>query len=281
MTCLTRRSVGLIAFYAVAAALPVAVSLLPLSVSLLPLLWIGSVPIISAEMILTLWAGIGSHRPATRLLGLLSGLAYLAIWPTVQMWLFIRSQTTTVDFDLSSMYSENLIQYITLGLVLSGVFVITCRWFQLQTAVVDGPASAKSWMQFSVFHLLVLMSVVALVLSLMRSARGKGTLETGIEPNMISAYALVGFTLIANTACAAFAALGPGLVWRNCLLVIVTSVLLGIAFSVASRQESLGVQTFLGGVFAMASPTVLVLASLLWLRPCGLRLVRRQKVGQF
>jgi hypothetical protein len=161
------------------------------------------------------------------------------------------------------------------------MFAGTRRWFQLREVSSDYLPTESTRLRFSVFHLLLLISFVAVVLSLARGARGEKATDAGIESwQWWAAGGLVILTFFANTACAALAALGTGAVWRKCLLVLAVAVLLGVAIAFSMRQDQVSAIFFATGVVAMILPTATVLASLLWLRPCGLRLVRRaQQMG--
>jgi di/tricarboxylate transporter len=82
-------------------------------------------------------------------------------------------------------------------------------------------------------------------------------------------------TFFTNTACAAYAALGVRGVARNCLVVSLVAILLGIALAFSLGHDRASQWLFAGGVLTMVVPTVAMLASLVWLRPYGYRLLRK------
>ena len=184
--------------------------------------------------------------------------------------------------DFASRYLNDVIACVVVGLLVAAMFACMRRWFQLREVNSDYSPSESTRLRFSVFHLLALISFVAVVLSLARGARGEKATDAGIESwQWWAAGGLFVVTFFANTACAALAALGSHAVWRKCLLVLAVAALLGTAIAFSIRQDQVGAIFFAAGVVAMILPTVTVLASLLWLRPCGLRLVRRaQHMGK-
>jgi hypothetical protein len=80
-----------------------------------------------------------------------------------------------------------------------------------------------------------------------------------------------------NTASAAFSALRPGKVKWNVGMVVLVSALLGVAIAIAMRQDEYW-WLFVGSMFIAIIPTVTVVASLLVVRSCGVRLIRRSGV---
>ena len=122
-------------------------------------------------------------------------------------------------------------------------------------------------------QILVVMSIVALVLSLARATRDShGGVDSTWDWLVMNAFVFVMF--IVNTACAAFAALGLGNVKRNVGMVLIVSIILGIATAIAMRVEEMP-WVFAGSVLIAFVPTVMALVSLLVVRSCGYRLIRR------
>jgi len=270
MTCVQRRIAWLIGVFAVLAAAPLVARLVPVTMATLPLVWFSYSLPLGGFMILALWVGIGRSRLAWRVVGFATGCAYLAIWSTLADWSFLPDDSSFV-----TQYVQNLTPYVIVGILICALFAVLRRWFQISECAQGEPENTSHRFQFSVFHLLVLMSFSAIVLSLMRGARGSET------SNMTSwrwwaGGALTVVVFFSNTACAAFAALGQTTVKRNCLLVLLASALLGTGVSISMRHDQLSAWHLAAGVTTMVLPAVGVLASLLWLRPCGVRLVPRQ-----
>ena len=80
-----------------------------------------------------------------------------------------------------------------------------------------------------------------------------------------------------NTACAVFATLGFGNVRRNIALVLAVAVLLGVAAAIAMRTDTVSWWLFGGSILIVVVPTLIVLVSLLVVRSCGYRLIRRPR----
>jgi hypothetical protein len=148
------------------------------------------------------------------------------------------------------------------------------RW-TLTRRELDNAAPRKDKFQFTVLNLLVIMSFVAVVLTLVHGSRGDGNTTSVKGQNWQSAatYALGFVIYLINTACAAHAALRTGLVRRNILLVLLVSILSGVAFSLAAHQDRLGYWFIAWGTLTVLIPTLIVIASLLVVRSCGFRLI--------
>src|SRR5262249_5261444 len=155
-----------------------------------------------------------------------------------------------------------------------GTFLLVGRRFELTRLERPDVDLAKSErLQFSMLQVMVVVSTVAVVLSLMRVTRA----AFGHDPYNWESVAIYSFMFIAflvNTACAAFAALGTGRVGRNVGWVLGVAVLLGVATAFAMHNETNDGWLFGSSMLIMIVPTVIVLVSLLVVRSCGYRLVR-------
>jgi hypothetical protein len=254
---------------AILAVAPLIWPLITLNTSTLPLLWIAFSLPMSGFMLLVFWIGLGNERVALRIIVLFGGCAYLAIWPTIAEFYAPGS--------IREGFLGNFVPMFVVSVVLSGMFAASRRWLQLRKVENDKSLEMPRRMQFSIFHLLVLMAIVAVILSLSRAARdGASEVNDITSWHWWAAGGLFVATFFTNTACAAYAALGVQAVMRKCLLVFFVAVLLGVALAFSLGQDRDSAWLFAGGVLTMVIPTVIVLASLLWLRPCGYRLLRKQ-----
>ena len=149
------------------------------------------------------------------------------------------------------------------------------RWFELSHVAPEaGPPPRAGRFQFSMFQVMVAMSIVAIILSLLRLVRA----ATGHPPSTwetIAIYSFMFATFFVNTACAAFAALGTGNVQRNVVLVSAVSILLAAATAIAMHYEMMAWWLVGGTMLIVIVPTATVLVSLLIVRSCGWRLLRR------
>jgi len=79
-----------------------------------------------------------------------------------------------------------------------------------------------------------------------------------------------------NSFCVAIASLETGRVALPIFLVCVVAVFLAAALAVATQWDKFGWWVFLGFVLAMSAPSVIAIASLLVVRSCGYRLIRKR-----
>src|SRR5262249_10253999 len=135
-------------------------------------------------------------------------------------------------------------------------------------------------LQFSVLSVLIIMSIVAVVLTLLRASRNDVN-DAGVEAfHWTAADSLAFIVFLLNTLIAAYASLWPSGVKRNVGLVLVVAVLLGLVLASASHSDQASWWLFIGMTFIALIPTVIEVASLLVVRSCGYRLVRRASSTQ-
>ncbi len=127
--------------------------------------------------------------------------------------------------------------------------------------------------QYSILHILIVMSFVAVVLTLVRNARGADALSVWHTWQVVCMFALMIITFFINTICAAFAALRAGQVRLRILLVLIVASLLGIAVSLGARHDSLAWWLVPSAMLVTVLPTAVIVGSLLVVRSCGYRLV--------
>jgi hypothetical protein len=266
----------LVGIFAMLAALPVLTSFMRFDMTTLPLIWMAfSVPL-GGMLLLALWAGLGPSALSLRIAGLLVGSFYLSLWPQLTLELLLPRQSFPRERPSLSEFVLSMLPTVGIAALLAAMFAAMRRWFQFKQLAAGESIASTTGVRYSVLNLLILMSFVAILLGLIRGVRGLA--EPG--PGMLqewAAYALFALTFFANSACAALAALGPGHVRRKCLLVLVIAVLTGTGVALSMGHDNLGAWMLIAGVVPIMIPTALTLASLLWLRPCGLRLVRRAR----
>ena len=179
-----------------------------MNMSTLPLLWAASAVPVGGLMMVAFWVGLGNVRLLWRVLGFFACCAYLAGCSTAADTMFLADNAGGFT-DFASRYLNDVISCVVVGLLVAAMFACMRRWFQLREVNSDYSPSESTRLRFSVFHLLALISFVAVVLSLARGARGEKATDAGIESwQWWAAGGLFVVTFFANTACAALAALG-------------------------------------------------------------------------
>lgn len=247
--------------------LPVAGFLVPPGNRYLPLKWAMIAVGFGQLMVLSFWVGMSTVKGVLRLVGALCGTAYVVAWPLVGEWLSPHSTGPTsiaVYVGLFSVYS--LVFFL-----LAGVFWLIRR-SSTELRLVANPDGlvAPARFQYSILHVLIVMAFLSVVLGLIRSAR-----VADVRNFWHCVDALMIITLVVNSICAAFAALGTGQIRLRMVLVLTVASLLGIALSLAGRFDRSDVFPWW-----MAPPmlmtvlsTAIVLGSLLVVRSCGYRLI--------
>jgi thiol:disulfide interchange protein len=115
--------------------------------------------------------------------------------------------------------------------------------------------------------------MAAIVLSLTRMERA-GMAE-GLR--IVAFIMLPLLVFLINSFCVAIASLGNGRVAFPVFLVCVLAVFLAAALAVATQWDKSGWWAFVGFVLAMSAPSVIAIASLLVVRSCGYRLIRKRR----
>jgi hypothetical protein len=117
------------------------------------------------------------------------------------------------------------------------------------------------------------MTFAAIVLGLtrmMRSARS-------VTEEQVSFTILGLMVFVTNSFCAVRATLEAGRIGLPVFLVYVLAVLLAAALGIAIQCDKFAWWVFLGCVLAMSVPTIIVILSLLVVRSCGYRLIRKRR----
>lgn len=266
----------LVATLLILCAAPVLTLLIPNNVYYMPLLWATSSLPLGALMTLSFWVGLGKRPARVKLLWGMLGAIYVAAW-TIAPSLIVYALSSDPDTLGSPQdYLLSVAPYLALVAVFGGMFTLIGRYWSLAT-VNDGDSKSPSRSQFSVLNLLLLTTVVAILMALIRQSRSSATSDSvfAMLVTAILAFAIY----FGNTACAAFAALAPTPIKRNCVLVLCISVLFGFAISLAAGHDRVGWWLVANGPLMSVMPTAVVLVSLLVVRSAGYRLVRKPAVG--
>lgn len=262
----------LIAAHVVLAAAPLLAMFIQPDGPMVPLLWaLISLPF-GAMMTLSVWVGLGRTRLLWRVLIGLTASFYLAVWPFANNSASLPGRPSIGEWFMR--YLEAVGPYSILLFLFSGVFMLIGLRFSLVHIERDEIPSHRQGLRFSMLQILAVMSIVAVVLSLARAMReSHGGADSTWDWLVLNAFVFVVF--IVNTACAAFAALGLGKFTRNVGMVLVVSILLGIAMAIAMRSDDMP-WLFAGNILIAFVPTATTLVSLLIVRSCSYRLIRRR-----
>lgn len=238
---------------------------------LAPLVWaLVSLPF-GSLMTMSVWVGLGRARLLSRVVIGLAASFYLTIWPFVNEAASLHESMSWSQRLLS--YLEAVGPFVVLLFLFSGVFMLLGLRFKLAHVERDAMPTDRRGLRFSMLQIMVVMSVAALVLSLARATR-ESHAETDTTWGWLIFNAFLFVVFIVNTVSAAFAALGPSNVKRNVGMVVIVSLALGFTMAVALRNEAM-LSVFVGTALIGIVPTLMVLASLLVVRSCGYRLIRR------
>lgn len=272
----------LIGAHLVLAAAPLLGRFVQFSMQTLPVFWALMSLSLGGLMTLSVWIGLGRSRLLWRIAIGLAASFYMSLWPFIQESVGMHDSAGMAIYKNASQwimgYLQVVAQFSIILFLFGGTFMLIGLRYNLTTVESASAPPRSGRLQFSMLRLMVVMSVVAVVMSLVRAARLTRGSESTWDWLMMNAIMFVIFFV--NTACAAFAASGPGNVKRNVALVALVSILLGIAVAVAWHQDETVWWLFAGSMSLAVIPSAMVVASLLIVRSCGYRLVRRDHVTQ-
>ena len=226
-------------------------------------------------LLLAFWGAFGGNATIRRFAGILAGCLYVAFWSTATVWLSQRGMLSLMD--VVQAYFGLVLYYLIEALLLTGALLVIRRWYwQLRripdcaTTVSPGP------IRYSIYHLLVGTTILAVVFGLMRFASSASPDNRMVGHFIAQAMVLVSIRLL-QVGGSAWAALGPGQVgWRS-FLVAAAVLLVHIAHaSFYSNPQYRWQDLAIGATYALL-PVAIVIPSLLVVRSCGYRLVRRDK----
>ena len=249
--------------------------LFPFNVYWIPLLWATSAVPVGALLTLSFWVGMGQRSPLIRLIWGTLGATYVAACSAAPELLNCVISSDDISLGSPRDYLLRVPPYIAVVAIFGGMFMLIGRYWRLVVAA-DRDSTVTSKSQFSILNLLLLTAAAAILMAMIRESRSAANVQSFYGMIVTT---VLGFSIyFCNTACAAFAALSPTPIKRNCALVICVSALLGIAISLASGQDRIGWWLVAGGSLISIVPTAVVLVSLLCVRSAGYRLIREAVV---
>ena len=225
------------------------------------------VPLLYGQLcLLGVWLALGTNALHYRVAGTLTGIALLA------MITGYRSR-----MPLNEVFIQVLPIVASFSLAVAAVLLVVRRWKAHLVAHGSGlPVAAIEGLQFSIRHLFLLTTVVAVLLMF---AQGIGLVTENASWLGTSAYiGLLALCLVAITVGTVWAGLGVGRPIERIILVMFLAFFTGLLFVYATTGRG---TTMISWQQAWPMPTLMVLtaaivtASLLVVRSNGYRLVRR------
>jgi len=248
----------LIAAHVLLAAVPLGEVFLLDDMAYLPIRWVFAAIHLGQLMLLGLWAGLGGTELRWRLVITVVTCAYLA---------GCRSMVP------EAMFMEILAVYVVIVLVLGGACLPLRRVVVLRhQPEAPDEATASRW-QFSILAMLIVAALVALVLALVHRAQPSPE-SPGRSQFAAQALGLVAITI--NALVAASATMSVGRVGLRVSLAFLVSALLSATLVFSGGIWSVSWSLGLALALAFVLPTAIVVASLLVVRSCGYRLVRKR-----
>lgn len=185
-----------------------------------------------------------SNRPYLVSSFLTLGAIYVAAWSAAPELLNYVLSSDDISLGSPRDYLLRAPPYIAVVAIFGGMFLLIGRYWRLIVAA-DRDSIVASKSQFSILNLLLLTAAAAILMAMIRESRSAANVQSFYGMIVTT---VLGFSIyFCNTACAAFAALSPTPIKRNCALVICVSALLGIAISLASGQVELDGGSLLAG----------------------------------
>ncbi len=270
-----RKLKRLLAVHLVLGVAPAAMFLSPADVPWIPLRWaLAGIPV-GQLILLSFWAAMSGSSARRRLVGALVGVLYLAIWPAVPV-----AVVSNVEGQVAFAFARFCMTNAAVVIVFGGVYLVIRRRVAELCHVDDVSALPAARFQFSILNLLLITSVVAIILGLVR-ASGQDDPKT-LSTLLGEVLAVVAF--IVNLVAVPWAALTPGRVRWRVVLAALVAVMLGMAMSFG-MQSGFAIPEWRVWLFATQSltfaiPPMVVMVSLLVVRSCGYRLLRKSVAAE-
>jgi hypothetical protein len=266
----------LIGTHLVLAAAPAFEFLLIRDERYLLLIWVAITLPFGSAMTVSVWMGLGRARFVWRLLTTVIALAYVTLWLAVGNAMMMSSSIA----QFVEIYLEALLPIGIVMVLFGGMFLLLGRIYQISRVEIPDVAWPAERFQFSVLHVLALMSLIAVILTLLHTVRENNPRNPTSVLGWTAEDSLAVIVFFLNAGCAAYATLWPSHVKRNVSLVLLVSTLTGIVIGFATRNDQSEWRLFVGSMLIGIIPTVVEIVSLLVVRSCGYRLVRRNSGTQ-
>ncbi len=265
----------LVAVHLLLAILPLGIAFIPFDSQMLPLMWaLSSLPF-SQLMLLSMWLGMtpGKLFPKAILASL--AVSYLVIWPAA------GSVLMSSEASVASFFPEYLRIVLSVLPMLAILSVVMVSASFLVGSICYRKDRDRLLMnpriQFSLFAILALCTIICVLLGLVRLSRENSASEN--SPIVVVQMLLVVVVFALNLLATIWATLGTGRVMYRLAIVYVLAVLLGFSMAVGAGQSPFSEPwwLFAGSSLIVLVPTTVVALTLLYVRKLGFRLVSRDK----
>jgi hypothetical protein len=234
-------------------------------------------------LLLGFWCGLGTSHFASRIAGGTLGAAYLAAawmyWERVAVPWSLRPIVIHRVF-AHEPWEELLVQIAFFALFVAALLVVRNRVATLSRVAIS-PSPTQGQLHFSIWHMLLIIFLVALVLGLMRAEHEPWTStsrfwrewgRTGLRLTMLFICVL----------CSAWATLAKGPVAGRFVVALCIATLAALSYrylSTFSFEEGRRLASIIHCLVLNVGPMFVVSASLLVVRSCGFRLIPKVSVA--
>lgn len=236
--------------------------------------WVIEAPAVGSLMTLALYLGLGHGRLLSRLLLAATGATAAMLLAALAKYMErSASGQYRIEWLMHDVAREALMAAVYVGVLGAGLLIVRF-WFVITRPEIPDDAPSRSWLKFSVFHLLIAMSICGVATTLVKTARN-------VEENggwaFLGSMVVIVSLLLANTFVATLATLGRRPLGPRIAVSLIVAAGLGLGLALTAGHDRLGWQSVLGAVAFMAIVTLVIVGSLLVVRSCGYRLIRRPK----
>src|SRR5262249_18758542 len=160
---------------------------------------------------------LGRAHFTRRLLTSVIALAYVTFWLAIGNAMMMMSSGVSQFVEI---YLKALFPIGTVMILFSGMFLLLGRRYQITRVEIPEESRPAERFQFSVLHVLALMSLVAVILTLLHAVRENDPESSTSVWGWTADNSLALIIFFLNTGCATYATLWPSHVKRNVSLVL-------------------------------------------------------------
>ena len=256
--------------HAFLALAPLGIRFVPPHVSALPVIWALASITMSQLMLLSIYLGMFAGRTRNKLGVVTVGIMYLGICQVIGQE-GLDAGTPVVS--IAGAYLRFVGMDAGILVILTGVLACARRATgSVRRMRVVPPNPADTRPQYSLLTLLLVLSLAALVMGLVRSTRmADGPSDAAA---MVVQYVFFATVFGINIVATVWSTLGVGSVPRKLAVVVAVSAILGLSLGVGARHDTIGWWLLASSSLMTLIPTAIIASTLLSLRPLGFRLTR-------
>jgi hypothetical protein len=256
----------LVGVHLVLGIVPVTIFFLPRKEEFLPILSILILIPIPQLLLVSFWSWFVKRKKIKKYHVILNAILYLSLWPIIG-----SASYTPEKMKLVPLYGGFIVMGVMIVIIskLSLAFVLKKH----ELCYISDPKSLdlNTHFQYSIIHILVVVTIAALILGLMQSAQIAN--RSSFDWRLLMWTLLILASMVFYTICPAWAALRAGNPILRILLVNFAAIFLGIINSMSLDFSDLLIWIIQSSLF-----TIIIIASLLVVRSCGYRLVLKTPV---